>query len=63
MTFTLRMPSPEIWRGAGGLYSSFELQLLVVEFVWPVLCAVVYRPPKYNSTSFLRTFSQNMINS
>lgn len=60
MTFTLRMPSPEIW---GGLYSSFELQLLVVAFVWPVLCAVVYRPPKYNFTSFLLTFSQNMINS
>lgn len=29
-------------------YNSFELQLTLVHFACPLLCAVVYRPPKYN---------------
>ncbi|KAK5851193.1 hypothetical protein PBY51_002007 [Eleginops maclovinus] len=40
-----------------GPYSSFELQLFVVEFASPVLCAVVYRPPKYNK-GFIQEFSE-----
>lgn len=38
-------------------YSSFELQLFVVEFTSPVLCAVVYRPPRYNK-DFIHEFSE-----
>ena len=40
-----------------GTYSSFELQLFAVEFASPVLCAVVYRPPKYNK-GFIHEFSE-----
>lgn len=36
-------------------YSLFELPLFVVEFVSPVLCAVVCRTPKYNK-SFIHEF-------
>ena len=38
-------------------YSSFELQLFVMELACPVLCAVVYRPPKYNK-DFFQEFSE-----
>lgn len=40
-----------------GLYSSFEVQLFMMEFVSPVLCALVYRPPKYNKV-FIEEFSE-----
>lgn len=29
-------------------YSSFELQLFLTQFACPLLCADVYRPPKFN---------------
>uniref|UniRef100_A0A8C1UC21 Reverse transcriptase domain-containing protein n=1 Tax=Cyprinus carpio TaxID=7962 RepID=A0A8C1UC21_CYPCA len=38
-------------------YSCFELQLFLIEFTLPVLCAVVYRPPKYNK-NFIQEFSE-----
>ncbi len=38
-------------------YSCFELQLFFIEFTCPVLCAVVYRPPKY-SNNFIQEFSE-----
>ncbi len=30
------------------LYSSFELSIFELSLAYPVLCVVVYRPPKYN---------------
>ncbi len=30
------------------VYSSFEVQLMRIDIGGPVLCALVYRPPKYN---------------
>lgn len=38
-------------------YSSFELQLFLAPFACPLLCAVVYRPPKYNK-DFILEFSE-----
>lgn len=38
-------------------YSSFEVQLLRLEFHKPVLAIVVYRPPKY-SPAFIQEFSE-----
>lgn len=37
-------------------YSCFELQLFVVDLLSPLLCALIYRPPKY-IRSFLQEFS------
>lgn len=37
-------------------YSSFEVQLLKLEFFKPVLGVVIYRPPKY-SQAFIQEFS------
>ncbi len=38
------------------VYSSFELQLFEINFPATVLCAVVYRPPKYNK-NFIQDFA------
>ena len=38
-------------------YSSFELQLFVIDLSCPVLCATVYRPPNFNK-NFLQEFSE-----
>ncbi len=38
-------------------YSSFELQLFVLELDDPLLIAVIYRPPKFN-TNFLMEFAE-----
>lgn len=38
-------------------YSSFELQLFVINLTCPVLCATIYRPPKFNK-DFLQEFSE-----
>ena len=37
-------------------YSSFELQLFLVQFTCPVLCVVIYCPPKQNK-EFITEFS------
>ncbi len=39
-----------------GCYSSFEVQLFKIDLVNPVLCALIYRPPKYNKV-FISEFS------
>lgn len=51
-TFHCRQP-PAVNRG------TFELQLLEVNFSVTVLCAVVYRPPKFNK-DFIRDFADFM---
>ncbi|KAJ0033693.1 hypothetical protein NQD34_000800 [Periophthalmus magnuspinnatus] len=38
-------------------YSSFEMQLFTIELARPVLCAVIYCPPKYNK-DFIQDFSE-----
>ncbi len=38
-------------------YSSFELQLFVIDLTCPMLCATVYRPPKFNK-DFIQEFSE-----
>ncbi|XP_032366676.1 LOW QUALITY PROTEIN: uncharacterized protein LOC116685831 [Etheostoma spectabile] len=38
-------------------FSSFELQLFVINLTCPVLCALVYRPPRSNK-DFLQEFSE-----
>lgn len=45
------------WLLPTNTYSCFELQLFVMEFTSPVLCAVVYRPSKYNK-DFIHEFSE-----
>ncbi len=42
---------------ASNNYSSFELQLFVLELGDPLLIAVIYRPPKFN-TNFLTEFAE-----
>lgn len=38
-------------------YSTFELQLVNVDLNCPVICALIYRPPKYNK-QFIQEFSE-----
>ena len=41
-------------------YSSFELQLFVIDLSCPVLCATVYHPPNFNK-NFLQEFLSDFI--
>ncbi len=38
-------------------YTSFEIQLFMVDSVYSLLCALIYRPPRYNK-DFIDEFSE-----
>ncbi len=37
-------------------FASFEVQLCQVDLIYPIFCALIYRPPRYNKL-FLKEFS------
>ena len=42
-------------------YSSFEVQLLLLNVHLPILCSLVYRPPKTTGSLFINEFTSSLL--